>query len=187
MKIWAKTDGEVREDKYLVVRRDGTVPEWGHMVLALTDAGTPKALRAYADECQRFGLQPDFVASVRGLARDSESISEEAKIQAAFDGSKGSDPDAGPHRKDLPEVIDMMRHNSDVAGLVSELTTLRGLADRMAEALQSVKMIRGSDVEDDWQECPSCRAWVDHYGHKADCKIALALAAYQSFKAGEKP
>jgi hypothetical protein len=36
MKIWAKTD-EFHEGKFLVVRRDGSVPHWPHFVLGARD------------------------------------------------------------------------------------------------------------------------------------------------------
>ena len=46
MKIWDKTE-EFKEGKFLVVRRDGSVPHWPHFVLGARDPGAPTALRAY--------------------------------------------------------------------------------------------------------------------------------------------
>ena len=70
MKIWAKTE-EFKEGKYLVVRRDGTIPSWPHFVLGGDDENAPAALRAYADSAERNKLDPDYVASVRELAHVS--------------------------------------------------------------------------------------------------------------------
>ena len=102
MKIWAKTK-EYSEGKYLVVRRDGTVPSWPHFVLGGDDPSAPAALRAYADDADRRGLAADYVASIRELADDFEKRT----------GGK-ADPDAGPHRVDNPAVIAMMRKEADL-------------------------------------------------------------------------
>ena len=71
MKIWAKTT-EFSEGKFLVVRRDGSIPHWPHFVLGARDPGTPIALRAYADDAATRGLDPEYVASIRELANDFE-------------------------------------------------------------------------------------------------------------------
>lgn len=99
MKIWAKT-AEFSEGKFLVVRRDGTVPEWPHFVLGARDPATPIALRAYADAVQQMGLDPEYVASIRELADDFD-----AYRRRVGEG----DADAAPHRKDDPDVIVAMR------------------------------------------------------------------------------
>lgn len=99
MKIWAKTE-EYSEGKFLVVRRDGTVPAWPHFVMGARDAAVPAALRAYADEGDRLGYDPEFTASVRELAGDFERYR-----AAEGDG----DADAAPHRKDDPQVLQAMR------------------------------------------------------------------------------
>jgi hypothetical protein len=100
MKVWAKTDGEVREGKFLVVRRDGSIPCWPHFVLGARDPATPIALRAYAHECNRLGLDPAYCQSVFDLADDFD----------AYRKREGNgDADAGPHRKDNPEVIKVMQ------------------------------------------------------------------------------
>jgi hypothetical protein len=99
VKIWAKTK-EFSEGKFLVVRRDGTVPQWPHFVLGARDPSAPAALRAYADDAERRGFEAEYVASVRELATDFESYR-----TAAGDG----DPEARPHRTDDPAVIAAMR------------------------------------------------------------------------------
>ena len=100
MRVWAKTDGEVREGKFLVVRRDGSIPCWPHFVMGARDPAVPEALRAYAKKGVELGYDPAFVASVRELADDYE----------AYRAKEGpGDADAGPHRKDNPEVIRVMQ------------------------------------------------------------------------------
>lgn len=106
MKIWAKTE-EFSEGKYLVVRRDGTVPEWPHFVLGGFDPCSSAALIRYAEVAQQMGYDPDFVGSVLQLARDFSDLmlSERAR--------KVSDPDAGPHRRDNPDVVALMGWRAD--------------------------------------------------------------------------
>ena len=99
MKIWAKTS-EFSEGKFLVVRRDGSIPCWPHFVLGARDPAAPVALEAYALACERMGLDPAYVASLRELAKDFE----------AYQRREGEgDADAAPHRKDDPGVIALMR------------------------------------------------------------------------------
>lgn len=99
MKIWAKTE-QFSEGKFLVVRRDGSVPHWKHFVIGARDAAAPGALRAYADIAERMGYEADFVASVRELADDFE----------AYRAQHGNgDPEAAPHRVDNEAVLQAMR------------------------------------------------------------------------------
>lgn len=100
MKVWAKT-AEFSEGKFLVVRRDGSVPHWPHFVIGARDPFARPALMAYADAAERGNADPEFVASVRELANDF----------AAYRSEQGNgDPDAPPHRVDDPGVIYAMRH-----------------------------------------------------------------------------
>jgi hypothetical protein len=57
MRIWAKTE-DFSEGKYLVVRRDGTIPAWPDFLLGGDDRSTPAALRAYADDAEQRALDP---------------------------------------------------------------------------------------------------------------------------------
>jgi hypothetical protein len=111
MKIWAKTK-EFQEGKYLVVRRDGTIPHWPHFVIGGDDPNASAALRAYADEAEKNKLDPEYVASIRELADDFE-----ARVKAIASGEMQgkADPDAPPHRKDNPAIIEMMRGNGDLS------------------------------------------------------------------------
>ena len=99
MKLWAKTK-EFSEGKFLVVRRDGSVPRWPHFVLGARDPAAPAALRAYADVAGEFGMDPEFVESIRELADDFERY-------RLREGT--GDPDAPPHRKDAPDVLAALR------------------------------------------------------------------------------
>lgn len=99
MRIWAKTK-EFFEGKFLVVRRDGTVPHWPHFVLGARDPAAPAALRAYATECRNRGFEKEYIASVIELADDFERY----RIEQG-----NGDPEAPPHRKDNPNVIRAMR------------------------------------------------------------------------------
>lgn len=106
MKIWAKTE-EFSEGKFLVVRRDGSVPHWPHFVIGARDPAAPEALRAYADIAERLGFDPEYVASIRELSSDFYAY----RLQQG-DG----DPEAAPHRKDDPRVIAAMRgHDATIS------------------------------------------------------------------------
>jgi hypothetical protein len=99
MKLWVKTK-EFSEGKYLVVRRDGSVPHWPHFVLGARDPASAATLMSYSEHCKVLGFDSEFVASVRELALDFTNY----RIEHG-DG----DPDAPPHRKDDPLVLDAMR------------------------------------------------------------------------------
>ena len=99
MKIWAKTK-EFFEGKFLVVRRDGTIPHWPHFVLGARDPLAPVALRAYAAAARQTFLDPEYADSIMELAGDFERY-------RAVQGD--GDPDMPPHRKDDAAVLDAMR------------------------------------------------------------------------------
>lgn len=82
--------------KFLVQRRDGSVPEWPWFVLGARDPAAPRALRAYADEAERLGMDPKYVFDLRCLAYDFEKYRAE---------HGNGDPDAPRHRVDDPEVV----------------------------------------------------------------------------------
>jgi hypothetical protein len=60
-------------DKYLVIRRDGSVPSWPKFALGACDPAAPAALRAYADAAAAAGMEPDYCDSVRALADEFEA------------------------------------------------------------------------------------------------------------------
>jgi hypothetical protein len=95
------TEGS-REGKYLVQRRDGTIPQWPWFVLGAADEDAADTLRDYANRVEKRGLDPKYVADLRAMADDWE------KRLKAGEWKKG-DPDAPRHRKDDPEIIAKMR------------------------------------------------------------------------------
>lgn len=103
MKLWRKVDG-MDGCKFLVVRRDGSIPKWPHFVMGARDPWAPAALRAYADAAEDGQADPDYVTSLRELANEFE-------IYRLQNGP--GDPDAPPHRPDDPAVVQVMR---DCAG-----------------------------------------------------------------------
>jgi hypothetical protein len=99
MKVWAKTK-EFSEGKFLVVRRDGSIPHWPHFVVGARDPCSTHALMAYADKAEALGFDPEYVASIRELAGDFFAYRDEEGC---------GDPDAPPHRRDDQNVIAAMR------------------------------------------------------------------------------
>lgn len=95
--LWRNQQG-TPEGKYLVKRRDGSIPEWPWFVFAAADEAAPDGLRAYADKAEKLGFDPEYVADVRAMADEWE------RDLAAGVYKKG-DPDAGRHRKDDPATV----------------------------------------------------------------------------------
>lgn len=111
MKVWVKTDTH-SEGKYLVVRRDGTIPKWPHFVLAASDPAAPAALMAYAAQAERLKMPADYVESIRELA---------VEYAEYRDTQKQGDPGAPPHRTDDPYVLRAMRHMQSVITVTPDL------------------------------------------------------------------
>lgn len=112
MEIWAKSKN-FNEGKFLVVRRDGTIPAWPHFVLGARDPWAPAALRQYAYIAKSAGADPAYCDSILALAEDFEGYREREG-----DG----DPEAPPHRKDDPIVVGLMggRFDEEVVKLRRE-------------------------------------------------------------------
>lgn len=92
--LW-RNDSQTPEGKYpIVLRRDGTVVTKPYFVLLDCDLGFVSALRAYANEHESMGSDPNFVAQIRDWADSVEANPPEP-----------GDPDAPRHRKDDPIVI----------------------------------------------------------------------------------
>lgn len=96
--LWRYGD-KAPEGKYLVTRRDGTIPEWPYFVIGAKDPAAPASLRAYADEAERLQFDPQYVSDVRRMAAEFEDF---RWMQGA------GDPDAPPHRKDDPATVARM-------------------------------------------------------------------------------
>lgn len=117
MKIWAKTE-EFKEGKFLVIRRDGSIPAWPHFVLGARDPAAPAALRAYAeayrnqccalaDGADEGKFDREYYDSILELAGDFERYRE---------AEGPGDADAPPHRKDERSVIKAMRRQMSKSG-----------------------------------------------------------------------
>lgn len=98
-RLW-KHVPDTPEGKYLVLRRDGTVPEWPYFVLAATDPAAPFAIKGYAAAASVLGFDPAYVTDLRALAIEFDDYRREHG-----DGKPG----AARHRKDNPAIIAMMR------------------------------------------------------------------------------
>ena len=91
---------ETPEGKYMLVRRDGTVPEWPFFAIGAKDPCAPAALRAYAEEARRLKMNSDYVNDIYTLAGEF--------ARYRFDHGDG-DPDRGRHRIDDPATVAKMR------------------------------------------------------------------------------
>lgn len=99
MKLWRKTR-KYSEGKYLVMRRDGSVPEWPYFVLGARDPAAPAALLAYATVCEAHAMDPEYVRSIRELANEF--------AEYARQHGHGK-PDGEPDLMDSDEVLEVMR------------------------------------------------------------------------------
>jgi hypothetical protein len=97
--LW-RDDPATPEGKYLVKRRDGSVPEWPSFVLGARDPAAPAALRAYASAAEALHMPRGFADSVRKLADEFEAY--------RLKHGRG-DPERGKHRVDDPAIIADMR------------------------------------------------------------------------------
>jgi hypothetical protein len=92
--IWQINDE--RLNKYLVLRRDGTMPEWPWLVLGAADPAVPAALRTLADESARLGMDGEYVEDLLDLAD---------KFDEWRQANTTGDPDAPRHRTDDPLIV----------------------------------------------------------------------------------
>jgi hypothetical protein len=93
----------MRSEKYLVVRRDGSVPKWPKFVLGARDPAAPAGLRAYAREAEKLGMDAEYVSMVHEMADQFERY-------RADEG--GGDPDNPPlERSDDPAVVEALGGN----------------------------------------------------------------------------
>lgn len=91
---------ETPEGKYLVKRRDGTVPPWPSFVLGGADPFAELALRAYADAAEAGDADPGWVAALRRWADE---------FRAYREANGPGDPGMGRHRQDDPATLVEMR------------------------------------------------------------------------------
>jgi hypothetical protein len=67
--LWCNRE-DTPEGKYLVLRRDGSVPEWPWFVLGADDPAAPAALHSYANEAQHAGMDPQYIEDIHVLAEE---------------------------------------------------------------------------------------------------------------------
>ena len=107
MRLW-RNNPETPEGKYpIVLRRDATPVTSRYFVLLQRDPCFDAAMRAYADEAERRGWDPQYVADVRELA---------AEAPAARASLGDGDPDAPPHREEDPAVLAWARSIGNPGG-----------------------------------------------------------------------
>jgi hypothetical protein len=93
----------MRSEKYLVVRRDGSVPKWPKFVLGARDPAAPAALRAYAVAAANLGMNDEYIDMVQRLADEFDRYRRD---------EGASDPDAPPlQRTDDPAVVEALGGN----------------------------------------------------------------------------
>ena len=86
-------------NKFLVQRRDGSIPEWPYLVMGAADPIAPLAIRAYAEAARHSGMDSEYCEGLERLAVRFESWRQEN-----WEG----DPDAPAHRKDNPGIVAMI-------------------------------------------------------------------------------
>jgi hypothetical protein len=89
------------EGKYLVKRRDGTVPEWPSFVLGAADPNAPRALRFYA--VLSFLTRQINWATFKAQWRWAGVMRRWRKQH------RTGDPGMGQHRTDDPATVEEMR------------------------------------------------------------------------------
>lgn len=93
--LWRDNEA-TKEGKYLVKRRDGSIPEWPHFTLGAKDPCAPNALRAYARAGEKLNMDRAYTDAVFDLADEFE----EYRMRHG-----NGDPERGRHREDDPAII----------------------------------------------------------------------------------
>jgi hypothetical protein len=87
--------------KYLVVRRDASIPKWPAFVLGARDPAAPAAMRAYAKAARDMGMDEEYVQNVLSMADEFDQY---RHLEGA------GDPDNPPlQRFDDAAVIEALR------------------------------------------------------------------------------
>jgi hypothetical protein len=97
--LW-RNNPETPEGKYLVKRRDGTIPPWPFFVIAASDPAAPTAINAYARKARQLGMDDQYVMDLFAMADD---------FAEWRDTHPEGDPDAPRHRVDDPATVAEMR------------------------------------------------------------------------------
>lgn len=96
--LW-RNGTDAPEGKFLVLRRDGSKPEWPYFVIGAADPAAPWALFGYAKKAEELGMDPQYVKDLYDLAVEFDKWRE---------AHKTGDPDAPRHRTDDPETVAKM-------------------------------------------------------------------------------
>lgn len=111
----AKCGGFANEEvgKFLVVRRDGTVPKWTWFVLGARDPHAAVALRAYAASVrdEAMSISDEYRGALLTYAFDVEGVASEFDRERAKTGD--GDPEKGPHRKDNEAILYLMKSGGE--------------------------------------------------------------------------
>ena len=91
-------------EKFLVLRRDGTVPAWHWFVLGGADPAAAYGLRAYAERARDLNYDPDYIEDVLRLATAMDDECQAYEVAGA-----PGDPTAPPHRKDVNWVVRLLK------------------------------------------------------------------------------
>lgn len=95
-RLW-RNDFATPEGKYpIVLRRDGKPVETPYLVMLMKDPCFDAAMAAYADEAERRGFDPEYVADIRDL------VARAPELRAQ---TTPGDPDAPPHRTEDPVLL----------------------------------------------------------------------------------
>lgn len=102
----------MKSEKYLVVRRDGSVPKWPKFVLGARDPAAPAALLAYANKAEELGMDHEYVEMVRAMAERFDRYRAE---------EGGGDPDGPPlDRFDDPGVAEALSGSPASIGVYTD-------------------------------------------------------------------
>lgn len=100
MRIWRFIEGFLG-CKYLVAKRDGTIPKFPYFVLGARDPWAPDALRAYANAAHVGGADGRYVTDLYQLAVEFEAYRD-------IHGPGQPDADAPEDRVDDPNIVKLM-------------------------------------------------------------------------------
>jgi hypothetical protein len=151
--LWRNEEGK-RGGKYLVVRRNGSIPEWPWFVLGARDPSAPAALIAYAKDCDLRGVSAQYVTDVMALAEQFERYAAEHGY---------GDPTSPPEEKDKdnPAIVSALatagtgetKYRLIAEGLwhllhrVEIATTAAAMEEKPHEHLKNVQRLAHQRVE----------------------------------------
>ena len=126
-----------QEGKYLVVRRDGTVPHWPYFVLGARDPIVPDVLRCYAMLGRHIRYGEEYCLSVGELAYGFERY---RRCHSA------SDPEAASNRVDDPNVVQAMRGHICNIHVVPDLLIKQQANSKEIDAAVAAERKRCGDI-----------------------------------------